>query len=162
MSCARVVMHFFCQICCSVTRFFVSFLLRTIEEIFYHFCFLTLFTNIEQETHSILFSGFDLVDFSAFNRVFQTFEKPNFNKSCSLCMSKCRLVYWQLIISVLSHFLCFVLVISYLIFFIFCCVIMFRSIILTLEDLLGRCWFAVRLSHFVFGSYFFADLVSRR
>lgn len=63
MSCARVVMHFFVRFAVALHFFFVSFLLRTIEEIFYHFCFLTLFTIIEQETHSILFSGFDLADF---------------------------------------------------------------------------------------------------
>lgn len=51
-----------------------------------------------------------------------------------LCMSKCRLVYWQLVISVLSHFC------IYLIFFMFALQLSsLFSIVLTLEDLLGRC-----------------------
>lgn len=78
----RVIPCFLLQIFFNITLF-VTFLLRTIEEFFFVvFVFLpdffTLFTNIEQETHSILFSG--LILLCCFSIVCQTF-KNLFNKS---------------------------------------------------------------------------------
>lgn len=94
MSCARVVMHFFCQICCSVTRFFCIVSSKNNRRDFLPL----LFSHIIHKywTRNSFYSIFGLWFgwFFAFNRVFQTFEKPMLNKSCSLCMSKCRLVYW--------------------------------------------------------------------
>lgn len=77
MSSARVIMLFVVRFALAL-HFFVSFLLRTIEEFFlcwFSTTFFTLFTNIEQETHSILFSGLIWLIFYA-SIVFQTFEKP--------------------------------------------------------------------------------------
>lgn len=94
----RVISCFLLQIFFSITLF-VTFLLRTIEEFFFvGFVFLpdfffTLFTNIEQETHSILFSGLILLCF-VFQSCFKLSKTYSTNYFCSLCMSKCRLVYW--------------------------------------------------------------------
>lgn len=82
MSCARgwrVISCFCYQICCIITLCFVSSKNNRRFFWFDTFCTIfTLFTNIEQETHSILF--WVLILQCCFSIVFQTF-KNLFNKS---------------------------------------------------------------------------------
>lgn len=92
----RVIPCFLLQIFFNITLF-VTFLLRTIEEFFLLFLFsYQIFSHYSQILNKklILFYfrvWFCCVVFQSCVKLSKTYSTNHF---CSLCMSKCRLVYW--------------------------------------------------------------------